>query len=174
MTKKTAKAVTKLPVPITTEYVEKKISKIPTRIVAISPEFIPECKRLGDACYDVRANLSDLNGYFLYIGSLETKLVDLGFKLELPFGWEAQIRCRSGWATKGLMVTNGIGTIDCNFRENLKVILTNTSDMPIIIRHKDRIAQITLKPVWYFDFCQVDTLDNSTDRGGGFGSTGIQ
>jgi dUTP pyrophosphatase len=167
----TIKASPKIPIPAANDYVEKKNNQVYTKIVLEHPDFMPVCKCPGDACYDVKANL---NGGSLFIGKFETKVVDLGFKLEIPFGWEVQIRCRSGWAAKGLMVTNGIGTVDAPYRDSLKVILTNTSEEPIVIYDRDRIAQITLKPVWYFDFCEVDTLDNSADRGGGFGSTGIK
>lgn len=145
--------------------------KVITKITPISPEFIPTYKNPGDACCDLRANL---NGDDLIIGSLETRLIDVGFKIELPTGWEAQIRCRSGWASKGLIITNGIGTIDEGFRGEVKVIVTNISKEPITIKHKDRIAQMALKPVYQFYFQETDTLDNSADRGGGFGSTGIK
>jgi dUTP pyrophosphatase len=152
--------------------VARSINKVLTKIVPISPEFIPEYEREGDVCCDLKANIPYGGSYNIAVGKIQ--IIDLGFKMEIPSGWEAQIRCRSGWATKGLMLVNGIGTIDSNFRDNLKIIVTNISDIPIRIDHLDRIAQMAIKPVWYFDFLQVDTLDNSKDRGGGLGSTGIK
>jgi dUTPase len=70
------------------------------------------------------------------------------------------------------MVANGEGTIDCNFREPVKAIMTNITEKPLHIPHLAKIAQMALKPVYYFSFLPVDTLDIS-DRDGGFGSTGF-
>ncbi len=99
--------------------------------------------------------------------------MDVGFSIAVPPGFEAQIRPRSGFGAKGIIVPNAPGTIDSPFRGRMCVLLTNLGKEPRPINHMDRIAQMALAPVWYFDFEPVDTL-NTTDRGeGGFGSTGI-
>jgi dUTP pyrophosphatase len=147
-----------------------------TKIVADSPEFIPEYKTIGAACCDLKANIPpDKDGQrTLYIGHMETVKVDVGFSIAIPPGFEAQIRPRSGFGAKGLIVPNSPGTIDFDFRGRMCVLLTNLSGESRPIHHLDRIAQMALKPVWRFDFEPVDTLD-TTERGeGGFGSTGVK
>lgn len=167
------------PLPPKTEasnYVYRMARTIRTSIVADSPEFIPEYKTIGAACCDLKANIPpDKDGQrTLYIGHMETVKVDVGFSFAVPPGYEAQVRARSGFAARGMIVTNGIGTIDEDYRGRMCVLLTNLSGEPWPIHHLDRIAQMALKPVWHFDFEPVDTLD-TTDRGeGGFGSTGVK
>jgi dUTP pyrophosphatase len=75
-------------------------------------------------------------------------------------------------AENGLIVTNGIGTIDSDYRGPVSVLLTNIGKEIMKIKHKDRIAQMTLKPVWYFVWQETDTLDETERNTGGFGSTG--
>jgi dUTP pyrophosphatase len=148
---------------------------IATRIVADSPEFIPEYKTNGSACCDLKANIPpDKDGQrTLYIGHMETVKVDVGFSIAVPPGHEAQIRPRSGFGAKGMIVPNSPGTIDEDYRGRMCVLLTNLNKEPWPIHHLDRIAQMALKPVYYFGFEPVDTLD-TTERGeGGFGSTGV-
>lgn len=106
----------------------------------------------------------------------ETSLISLGFAMEVPYGWEMQVRSRSGLSTKGVIVTNSPGTIDSGFRGECKVILTyigkNVDGFKI--NKGDRIAQFVLKqaPTAYFE--EVAEL-SSSDRGtGGFGSTGVK
>ena len=165
------------PLPLKTEasnYVSTA-RKQKTQIVADSPEFIPEYKTSGAACCDLKANIPpDENGQrTLYIGHMETVKVDVGFSIAVPPGYEAQIRARSGFAAKGMIVTNGIGTIDEDYRGKMCVLLTNLSGEPWPIHHLDRIAQMALKPVWHFGFEPVDTLDITERAEGGFGSTGV-
>lgn len=99
--------------------------------------------------------------------------VATGFALAIPMGYEVQVRPRSGLALKhGITVPNTPGTIDSDYRGELKVIMINHGDAPFPIRRGDRIAQIVPAPVQIADFEEVDELD-STERGtGGFGSTG--
>jgi dUTP pyrophosphatase len=151
------------------EFLSKTCRGIITKIVAISPEFIPKYEHENDACCDLIANIPEGE---LVIGHGEIVKIDVGIKIQIPSGYEAQIRARSGWAGRGLMVVNGPGTIDSNFRDPLKVIVTNISDYPLHIPHLAKIAQMALKPVYYFSFESVDTLDKS-ERDGGFGSTGF-
>lgn len=143
--------------------------KIETLIVADSEEFIPKYAHDSDACCDLRANLEEKE---ISISSGEIKKIDTGIKIKIPIGYEAQIRCRSGLACKGLMVVNGIGTIDANYIGKIMVILTNISKNEIVIKHLDKIAQMCIKPILHFDFKEVESLEK-TDRGeSGFGSTG--
>jgi len=107
MDKKKVIAEPKIPNSVAKDYFNKT-RHIKTIINPISPEFVPEYKTEGAACCDLKANIKDI----LLIGVGETVKIPVGFKMQLPSGYEAQIRARSGLASKGLMVTNGIGTID--------------------------------------------------------------
>jgi dUTP pyrophosphatase len=100
-------------------------------------------------------------------------LVPTGMSLALPRGYEAQIRPRSGLAAKhGVTVLNTPGTIDADYRGEIKVILINLGDEPFAIRRGERIAQMVVAPVSTVQFDLKETLD-ATERGaGGFGSTG--
>ena len=165
----------KLPASPLTDYAPKIRKTFLTQIVADSPEFIPEYKTSGSACCDLKANIPpDKDGQrALYIGHMETVKVDVGFSMAIPPGFEAQIRPRSGFGAKGMIIPNAPGTIDEDYRGRMCVLLTNLSKDPWPVHHLDRIAQMALKPVWYFGFEAVDTLD-TTERGkGGFGSTGV-
>jgi dUTP pyrophosphatase len=101
-------------------------------------------------------------------------LAPTGLAIALPDGFEAQIRPRSGLAyKKGVTVLNAPGTIDADYRGEVKVLLINHSDEPFVIERGDRIAQMIISPVSQSAWVEVDDLSN-TDRGaGGFGSTGI-
>jgi dUTP pyrophosphatase len=103
----------------------------------------------------------------------EREVIPTGIHIELPLYWEGQVRPRSGLAAKsGIAVTNSPGTIDSDYRGEIKVILHNTSTKKFWVRPGDRIAQLVLKPVWLPVIEYVDELSD-TDRGeGGFGHTG--
>jgi dUTP pyrophosphatase len=181
MSKKKGEITPIIPKPANREYVERT-KRVLTPIVADSPEFIPQYKTKGSACCDLRANLPpDPRGERkLTIAPGYTELVDCGFSIALPKGYEAQIRARSGLAAKGLICTNATeeqegGTIDDDYRLRLKVILSNVGRSIITIEHMDRIAQMSVRPCWYFEFDPVDDLPESgDDRVGGFGSTGVK
>jgi dUTP pyrophosphatase len=170
MERKKAICCSKVPQSITESFNERSSSKIKTRIIAEDERFIPQYETEGAACCDLRAFLPE-GSVVMEIG--ETRKIGCGFKIQMPEGYEAQIRSRSGRASKGIIVTNGIGTIDADFRFELCVVLTNLSKDKITIEHGDRIAQMAIKPVYYFDFEQVAQLDPS-ERNGGFGSTGVK
>jgi dUTP pyrophosphatase len=155
-----------------TEFISRTCRGIIAKVKAISPEFIPKYETSGAACCDLRANLAPNKE--LTIGYMETVKIDVGFSMQLPKGYEAQIRTRSGLGSKGIIIPNSPGTIDEDFRDNLCVLLTNLRQEPYTVMHLDRIAQMALKPVWYFAFEEVDTLDNTERGGGGFGSTGVK
>lgn len=163
------RGVVRVKVPTTAQREHFMGRRIKTQIVPISDEFVPEYQTEGSACCDVRANLAGLT---ITLGAGESGKIPVGFKLQLPPGYEAQIRSRSGMAARAVFLSNGIGTIDEDYPDEVAVLLTNLGSEPLEIKHGDRIAQMALKPVFYFDFDVVDTLDSSTDRMGGFGSTG--
>jgi dUTP pyrophosphatase len=102
-------------------------------------------------------------------------LVPTGLCLALPEGFEAQIRPRSGLAAKyGVTVLNAPGTIDCDYRGELKVILINHGDVPFSIRRGDRIAQLVVAPVTAVVFRELELLDETERGAGGHGSTGFR
>jgi len=100
-------------------------------------------------------------------------MIPTGLRMAIPSGFEGQVRPRSGLAAKhGLTVLNTPGTIDADYRGDVKVILINLGQEPVVIHRGERIAQLIIAPVYRADFQWVEALDE-TDRGeGGFGSTG--
>lgn len=132
---------------------------------------LPHYETLGAAGADLKACLGA--GNTLTIKPFERVLVPTGLAFEIEPGFEVQIRPRSGLSLKtGLMVVNSPGTIDADYRGEVKIILANISSKEETIEHGERIAQMVLASVIQADFKQVDEL-SSTDRGiGGFGSTG--
>jgi dUTP pyrophosphatase len=100
-------------------------------------------------------------------------LVPTGFSIALPDGYEAQVRPRSGLAAKhGITVLNAPGTIDADYRGEVKVILINHGSEPFAIRRGDRIAQMVVAPVVAVKFAEVESLDETVRGAGGHGSTG--
>ncbi len=118
---------------------------------------------------DVKADLE--NEVTLNPG--ERKLIPTGVYLDIPVGFEAQIRPRSGLALRyGVTVLNTPGTIDSDYRGEVKILLINLGEEPYIVHDRDRIAQIVFSPVIQAEFIHKKVL-STTDRGeGGFGSTG--
>jgi dUTP pyrophosphatase len=99
--------------------------------------------------------------------------VATGFAMAIPFGFEVQVRPRSGLALKhGITCLNTPGTIDSDYRGEVKVILANLGDAPFPIRRGERIAQLVPAPVQHARFALVDSLDETERGSGGFGSTG--
>ncbi len=130
---------------------------------------LPAYETCGAAGMDLRANLSET----LLLQPGARALVSTGLRIEIPAGFEAQIRPRSGLALKhGVTLVNAPGTIDSDYRGPLGVILINHGDAMFEVRHGERIAQIVFAPVVQARWDLSETL-SSTDRGaGGFGSTG--
>lgn len=157
--------------------------KIP--IVNNSSNELPSYADAGCSGVDVRANIEAINPKFLFNAMIEEDhlvinpsgraLILSGLHVSIPEGYEIQVRCRSGLALKqGIMVTNGIGTIDESYRGDIGVILTNTGTEQFIVHQGDRIAQLVLMQVPKIEWVPVETLDE-TERGeGGFGHTDIQ
>lgn len=99
-------------------------------------------------------------------------LIPTGFAVALPNGYEAQVRPRSGLALRsGLTILNSPGTIDADYRDEIKILIINLGEQPIRIKHGERIAQLVVAPVMRVEWQEVDELD-STTRPGGFGHTG--
>lgn len=102
-------------------------------------------------------------------------LVPTGYRISIPPGYEGQIRPRSGLAlSHGVLIPNSPGTIDSDYRGELKIILLNCDEKPYVVRRGDRIAQLVIAPVVSADFCEVTQLDDSERGDGGFGHTGIE
>jgi dUTP pyrophosphatase len=102
-------------------------------------------------------------------------LVPTGLSIALPQGFEGQVRPRSGLAAKhGVTVLNAPGTIDCDYRGEVKVILVNSGDGPFRIARGDRIAQLIVAPVTRVEIAEVESLDETARGGGGFGSSGVR
>lgn len=136
-------------------------------------------KRLSENGFvPTQANKTDA-GYDLYsvedveIKSMDRVLIHTDIAIELPKGFEAQIRPRSGLAAKnGITVLNSPGTIDESYRGQICVIAINLSKKKQQIKFGDRIAQVVFKKVEYVNFKEVDQLSNTERGGGGFGSSG--
>jgi dUTP pyrophosphatase len=120
---------------------------------------------------DVRAALADDQTLTLRPG--ERALVPTGFAMALPAGWEAQIRPRSGLAAKwGVTCLNTPGTIDADYRGEVKVILINLGTDDFVVRRGDRIAQMVIAPAVQAAFEESEELETTARGAGGFGSTG--
>lgn len=132
---------------------------------------LPSYETAGAAGADMRANLPDRGSMTIKPGA--RALVPTGLRIEIPDGFEVQIRPRSGLALKhGITLPNAPGTIDSDYRGPLGVIVMNAGQDPFVIGHGDRIAQMVVAPVVQARFDLVADL-NATERGdGGFGSTG--
>lgn len=146
-----------------------KIVSLKVRIINQSQHPLPEYATPGSSGMDLRANLSES----IQLKPLQRTLVPTGLFLEIPNGYEAQVRPRSGLAIKnGITCLNTPGTIDADYRGELKVILINLSDQDHLINNGDRIAQLVFQQVEKVTLEQVESLE-VTDRGsGGFGHTG--
>ncbi|MEM0907013.1 MAG: dUTP diphosphatase [Pseudomonadota bacterium] len=109
----------------------------------------------------------------LTLGPWQRGSVPTGLQIGLPHGYEAQVRPRSGLAARhGVTVLNSPGTIDSDYRGEIKVLLINLSDEPFTIARGERVAQLVVAPVTRASLVAVDTLDETARGSGGFGSTG--
>lgn len=139
------------------------------KIINHSPNPLPRYETRGSAGMDLRANTTES----LVLLPLERTLIPTGLFIELPQGFEAQIRPRSGLALKrGLTMLNAPGTIDSDYRGEIKCILVNLSNESQTIEPGERIAQMVIARYEQIDWLEVDTLENSERGAGGFGSTG--
>ncbi|MCH2449043.1 MAG: dUTP diphosphatase [Gracilimonas sp.] len=132
---------------------------------------LPNYATIAAAGMDLRAAVDTA----VVIKPGERKMIPTGLQMALPEGYEAQVRPRSGLAIRnGITMLNTPGTIDADYRGEIKVIAINHGEEEFVVNHGDRIAQMVIAPVTQFPVVEVDDLDE-TDRGeGGFGSTGIK
>lgn len=128
---------------------------------------IPTKATAGAACYDayLASNHPPLNPG-------EIRVINLGFQVEVPEGFELQVRSRSGLATKGIMVANGVGCVDSDFRGDVGVILVNISGAIQPLMQGDRICQLKLSQAPDIKWEIVDELEETERGDGGYGSTG--
>jgi dUTP pyrophosphatase len=139
------------------------------KIVNTSTHPLPAYESLHAAGMDLRANLSEA----VIIPAMKRALIPTGLFIELPVGYEAQVRPRSGLAFKhGVTVLNSPGTIDADYRGEVKVILINLSDQDFHITDGDRIAQMVISKHETAEWSLVETLNESERGPGGFGHTG--
>ncbi|MBQ9184880.1 MAG: dUTP diphosphatase [Bacteroidales bacterium] len=141
------------------------------KVINKSRHSLPEYATSLSAGLDLRANIDEP----IVLASLQRAMVPTGLFIALPEGYEAQIRPRSGLAAKkGITVLNSPGTVDADYRGEIKVILVNLSQEPFVIEDGERIAQMVVARHEQVQWEPVELLDD-TDRGeGGFGSTGRQ
>lgn len=145
------------------------MEKVKVRIVREDGVEIPKYETSGAAGIDVRANIKEA----VLLKSLDRTLIPTGIKMAIPEGYEVQVRPRSGLALKyGITMLNSPGTIDSDYRGEIKVIVVNLSKDDYTIEPQERIAQLVLNKVEQIDFEVVDNLDETTRGEGGFGHTG--
>lgn len=141
------------------------------KIINRSSNDLPEYKTSGSAGMDIRANITEA----ITLSSLERTLVPTGLSIELPQGYEAQIRPRSGLAIKkGLSLVNTPGTIDSDYRGEIGVILINLSTETTVIEPGERIAQMVIARYEQATLVEVEVLSDTERGAGGFGSTGVK
>ncbi|MDY5824179.1 MAG: dUTP diphosphatase [Candidatus Coprenecus sp.] len=141
------------------------------RIVNTSSLPLPQYSTPLSAGMDLRADIE----VPLTIAPMGRVLVPTGIRIELPEGYEAQIRPRSGLAAKhGVTVLNTPGTIDADYRGEIKVILVNLSDTPFTIERGERIAQMVISSYTRAEWIETDELGESERGEGGFGHTGVK
>jgi dUTP pyrophosphatase len=132
---------------------------------------LPAYETSGSAGMDVRAAVPEAEPMVLAPGA--RAMVPTGVSVAIPAGYEIQVRPRSGLAVKhGLTCLNTPGTIDSDYRGEIKVILINLGDVPFTIARGERIAQLVLAPVTQLAWQEVGSLDETSRGAGGFGSTG--
>ena len=139
-------------------------------IVNKSNNVMPAYETINSAGMDLRAYLPD---GVLVIKPMQRALVPTGLFLEIPVGYEGQVRPRSGLAIKsGITVLNSPGTIDADYRGEVKVILINLSDVDFVIKSGDRIAQLVIAKHEQMEVVEAETLSETERGAGGFGHTG--
>ena len=145
------------------------MKKIQVKVIREKGVELPKYETGGSAGMDVRANIKEP----ITLKSLERILVPTGLKVAIPEGYEIQVRPRSGLAIKhGITMLNTPGTVDSDYRGELKVIVVNLSNEAYTIEPNERIGQFVLNKIEQIEFVEVEELD-STERGeGGFGHTG--
>jgi len=141
------------------------------KIINKSSHDLPNYETIASAGMDLRANLSEP----VTLNPLERAIVKTGLFIELPIGYEAQVRPRSGLAAKkGITVLNSPGTVDADYRGEIGVILVNLSAEPFVVENGERIAQLVIAKHERAEWISVETLSETSRGEGGFGSTGVK
>ena len=141
------------------------------KVVNKSKHSLPNYSTIASAGMDLRANIE----LPTTLKPLERIIIKTGIFIELPIGYEAQVRPRSGLAfKKGITVLNSPGTIDADYRGEVGVILVNLSSDDFVIEDGERIAQIVIAKHEQADWVEVEKLEESERGSGGFGSTGVK
>jgi dUTP pyrophosphatase len=141
------------------------------KIVNKSKHKLPTYETNASAGVDLRANLDEP----VVLKPLERSLIPTGLFIELPVGYEAQIRPRSGLAIKkGITLLNTPGTIDADYRGEIKIILANISNEEFVVNDGERIAQMVIASHEQAEWIEVDELKETERGAGGFGSTGTK
>ena len=144
---------------------------VKVKIINKSENPLPQYSTKSSAGMDLRANLSES----VLLKPLERKLIPTGIFIELPDGYECQIRPRSGLAFKsGITVLNTPGTIDADYRGEIGIILVNLSSEPFVVNNGDRICQMVVARHSTVEWESVEVLEESERSSGGFGHTGIK
>jgi dUTP pyrophosphatase len=147
------------------------MAAIQLKVINQSEHALPEYATILSAGLDLKANLSES----ILLKPLQRSLIPTGLFIELPAGFEAQIRPRSGLAFKhGLTVLNSPGTIDADYRGEIKVLLVNLSETDFIVNNGERIAQMVIAKHEQIIWEPVIQLEKSNRGAGGFGSTGTK
>lgn len=145
------------------------MEKVVVKVVREGNVLLPKYETSGSAGMDVRANIEEP----IILRSLERVLVPTGLKIAIPEGYEVQVRPRSGLAIKhGITLLNTPGTIDSDYRGELKIIMVNLSKDEYTINPQERIGQLVLNKVAQMELVEVDSLDETERGAGGFGHTG--
>jgi dUTP pyrophosphatase len=141
------------------------------KIINQSGHALPNYETLASAGMDLRAHISES----IVLNPLERAIVKTGLFIELPIGYEAQVRPRSGLAAKkGVTVLNSPGTIDADYRGEIGVILVNLSNEAFTVENGERIAQLIIAKHERAEWEEVEVLTDTVRGAGGFGSTGVK
>ncbi|HCD77985.1 MAG TPA: dUTP diphosphatase [Prevotella sp.] len=144
---------------------------IKVRIINRGHHQLPEYATAQSAGMDLRANIDEK----IVLKPMQRMLIPTGLYMALPAGYEAQVRPRSGLALKhGITVLNTPGTIDADYRGEVKVLLVNFSDADFVINDGERIAQMVIAKHETADFVEVEELDQTERGAGGYGHTGVE
>ncbi|HLA55866.1 MAG TPA: dUTP diphosphatase [Flavobacterium sp.] len=147
------------------------MQNITIKIINKSSHALPNYETIASAGMDLRANLPEP----ITLKPLERAIVKTGLFIELPIGYEAQVRPRSGLAAKkGITVLNSPGTVDADYRGEIGVILVNLSNESFVVENGERIAQLIIAKHERAEWIAVEVLSETTRGEGGFGSTGVK
>ena len=141
------------------------------KIINKSNHALPHYETIGSAGMDLRANINES----ITLKPLDRTIIKTGLFIELPIGFEAQVRPRSGLAAKkGITVLNAPGTVDADYRGEIGVILVNLSNEDFTIENGERMAQLVIAKHERAEWIQVEELSDTSRGSGGFGSTGTK